>query len=126
MKAVDSRFARELRQRIAPDKILFFLRVETRELEFPLSGLPLAYRRVAVTPGMILAVIFEKEDHLIAKWHGPTLQPEHKNSSTTPTHSRSVIFTIDIDNSHMASGSVAVVAPSEVVKLPVYVEAVLY
>lgn len=126
MSQLNRSFADELRERIAPQAILFFLRVEKRGLEFPLNGMEIGYRRVFVVPGMILAVVEECPDHLVAKWYGPTLQPEYKNHKNVNPYSESISFVMDIDNSHVVNGSITRIAPSKVIKMPNHVPAVLY
>ncbi len=126
MTVVVKSFAAELQARIAPDDILFFLRVEKRGLEFPLHGCSFNYRRVFLVPNMILAVIEENDDYLVVGWHGPTLQTEYKNHSSISPYSESISFTIDIACKFIENGSLVKITPAEVIKMPNHVPAVLY
>ncbi|MDO8669400.1 MAG: hypothetical protein Q7K65_03855 [Candidatus Buchananbacteria bacterium] len=119
-------FADELKQRIAPRQILFFLRVEKRGLEFPLTGFSIDYRRIFMVPGMILAVIEKKDDYLVVEWNGPALQVEYKGHKTISPYEEHVSFTMDVAVSFLADGSVIQVASDEVVKMENHVPAVLY
>jgi hypothetical protein len=118
-------FAHELRQRAEPNKVLYFLRVESRALEFPLRGMELQYRRVFVVPGMILAVIEERENHLIVKWNGPALETDRRNLPDS-SYKNKATFVMEIPKSCLLSGDVQTVPDRLVVQMANHVPAVLY
>ena len=118
-------FAQELRERIAPNQVLFFLKVVKRGLKFPLDGISENYRKVFVVPNMILAVIEDDGRHFVARWCGPTLETDQKNHPTEE-YSENRSFTIDIPYSAIEDGSLHLCHSGEVVKMKNHVPAVLY
>ncbi len=119
-------FVEVLLNRLAPDKVLFFLKVCARGVEFPLGNSEYLSQRVLVVPDMILAVIEEKEDKFRVKWHGPTFQCDSNRSREKPRYSEDIAFYIDVPKSALNEGQVEKISPRRIIKMKHHVPAVLF
>lgn len=119
-------FSDELKERLKPDTVLFFLRVEARGLTFPLHNHDLSIKQVFVMPGMILAVIRKSIDIFTVKWNGPVLETDYKHSDQFSVYRDQATFILDIPCSAVGDGLVSQIDDQLVKKMAHHAPAVLF